>query len=530
MLQTIFALLGVSLFFHYFWKKAGPSLPPGPKPLPIVGNIRDMPPRGAPEYQHWLKFKDTYGPISCVTIFGQSLIIIHDRDAAHDLFEKSSTKTSGRPQLHFASKLCGYGVLLSFQQYNATFRQHRKLVHRQLGTKAVASRFHDIQDIESRRFLLRILDSPISLMEHIKTEASAIILRIIYGYSIAPHTADPLVLLIERMMHDVSLAFVPLAWLVDALPILEYLPEGLPGMSFRKVARKCNEITHMVIETPYAFVRQQMANGTHRVSYVSSLVAQHTDDNGKNDKLDENSENAIKRTAAVMYAGGADTTVSSISSFILAMILFPGVQKKAQEEIDNIIGVDRLPQVEDRDNLPYVSALVKETLRWLPVAPLGAAHATDEDINYGEFHIPKGSILMPAIWWFLHDPQTYSDPSSFDPDRYLQPRNEPDPANEAFGYGRRICPGRFLADDSLFITISRLLAAFDIEKAVDNLGNKIDPKIEVTPGLICRPLDFPYSIKPRSARHVELIRSIEVEHPWEEGSDVSLLKGDFTMV
>lgn len=169
MLQITFALLGVSLFFHYFWKKASPNLPPGPKPLPIVGNIRDMPPVGAPEYQHWLKFKDTYGPISCVTLFGQTMIIIHDRDAAHDLFEKNSTKTSGRPQLHFASKLCGYGVLLSFQQYNATHRLHRKLVHRQLGTKAVASRFHDIQDVESRRFLLRVLDSPISLMEHIKT-------------------------------------------------------------------------------------------------------------------------------------------------------------------------------------------------------------------------------------------------------------------------------------------------------------------------------------------------------------------------
>lgn len=354
----------------------------------------------------------------------------------------------------------------------------------------------------------------------ISSQAGAVVLQIVYGCSIEPQTADPLVLLIERMMQNFSVAVMPLSWSVDILPILKYLPEWVPGVSFKKTARKWKEVNRMVMETPYMFVRQKMARGSHRSSYVSSLVEEHV----KNDisSMGEDEENAIKSTAAIIYAGGADTTVSSIKGCILAMILFPSVQRKAQAEIDSVVGDGRLPQFEDRVRLPYVNALVMETLRWIPVAPLGMTHRADAEIHHSGYRIPKGALLVPSVWWFLHDPQVYSDPASFDPDRYLNPRNEPDPATESFGYGRRICPGRFLADESLFITISRLLAVFDITKAVDDKGKEIDPRVGVSPGLISHVLDFPYCIRPRSVKSVNLIRTVEMENPWEKG-DANLL-------
>ncbi|KAK2053880.1 cytochrome P450 [Colletotrichum caudatum] len=500
MLSVILAVVGI-LSYLYFRKRARQSLPPGPSPLPIVGNIRDLPPSGAPEYQHWLKFKDTYGPLSCVTILGQLIVVIHDRDVVHDLLSKSSMKTSGRPYMRFAD-LC---------------------VHQQFGTKAVAARFRDTVDIESHWFLLRVLDDPAGLVQHIKTETSGIILRITYGYAISPNTPDPLVGLIEHTMDVFGLATVLMSWAVDILPVLEYLPEGFPGASFKKVVREWSEQLRTTIEVPYNFVRHQMAKGTNRLSFVSSLVEQHLQNDDGVDKADKEIEDAIKKTAVVMYGGGADTSASSIHSFVLAMMLFPDVQKRAQEEIDTIIGRDTLPQPADRDRLPYVSALVKETLRWFPVAPLGVAHRTDEDIDYREFHIPKGAYLLPSIWWFLHDPQTYSDPSSFNPDRYLAPRNEPDPEDHVFGFGRRVCPGRYLADESIFITVARLLATFDIKKAVDGSGNEIEPEIHGTSGLISRLQDFPYSITPRSAKSVHLIRSVETQHP-HHGDDAGLVR------
>ncbi|KZL65211.1 O-methylsterigmatocystin oxidoreductase (cytochrome P450 oxidoreductase), partial [Colletotrichum tofieldiae] len=443
------------------------------------------------------------------------IVVLHDRRAATQLLDKSSIKTSGRPYMRFAD-LCGFASLLNLEQYDAGYRQDHKLVHQQLGTKAVAARFRDTLDVESQRFLLRVLDDPANLVQHIKTVTGAIILRITYGYSISSRTPDPLVDLIGHTMDVFGLATGFMPWAVDILPVLEYLPEGLPGTSFRKVAREYGEILQTAMEIPYSFVRQQMPKGTHRLSYVSSLVEQMNHRGSGDGNADKNMEGAIKKTAVVMYGGGADTSASSIHTFVLVMLIFPEVQKKAQEEIDTVVGRDRLPQFGDRERLPYVNALVKETLRWFPVAPLGVAHRTDEAIEYQGFSIPKGAYLLPSIWWFLHDPQTYADPSSFDPDRFLAPRNEPDPEDEAFGYGRRICPGRFLADESLFIIISRLLAAFDIRKAVDASGNELDPEIHATAGLISRPLEFPYSIKPRSAKAVELIRSAGLKHPYEE--------------
>lgn len=321
-----------------------------------------------------------------------------------------------------------------------------------------------------------------------------------------------------------ALATVLLAWAVDILPILQHLPEGLPATSFKKQGREWRRLLQTTQDVPYLFVQETMSKGTHEHSFVSSLLKEDgiVDGGTKHDY----SEDDIKKTALVMYGGGADTTASALHSFILAMILFPDVQKKAQAEIDGVVGRDRLPEFGDRDRLPYTNGVVKEALRWLHVAPLGVAHRTDEDISYRGFDIPKGTYLLPSIWWFLHDPHTYSEPSSFDPARYSAPRNEPDPTDEAFGYGRRICPGRFLADESLFITIACLLATFDISMAVDDSGNGIAPQIATTSGLICRPVDFPYSITPRSEQSVHLIRSIQEKYSSED-EDADLVRDKF---
>ena len=109
--------------------------------------------------------------------------------------------------------------------------------------------------------------------------------------------------------------------------------------------------------------------------------------------------------------------------------------------------------------------------------------------------------------------------------RFLEPRNEPDPWNHAFGYGRRICPGRYLADDSLYITISRLLAAFNITRVLDQNGKPLDIEIRMTPGVISRPVDFPYNISPRSKKHEELVRVAESELPPQKSDAVHLEKG-----
>lgn len=93
--------------------------------------------------------------------------------------------------------------------------------------------------------------------------------------------------------------------------------------------------------------------------------------------------------------------MATIQTFFLAMILHPEVQKRAQAELDTVVGPDRLPEFRDRESLVYINALLTECLRWQPVAPLGIAHTCSEDDIYRGFFIPKGSIVIPNVWWVI---------------------------------------------------------------------------------------------------------------------------------
>lgn len=115
------------------------------------------------------------------------------------------------------------------------------------------------------------------------------------------------------------------------------------------------------------------------------------------ENADPEMEKLNKITAASMYLGGADTTVSSLQTFFLAMMLFPDVQKKAQEELDRVVS-GRLPTSADRDNLPYIRALVTETHRWHPVGPMAIPHAATKEDSINGYRIPKGALLIPNNW------------------------------------------------------------------------------------------------------------------------------------
>ncbi|KAG8420630.1 hypothetical protein J3459_010888 [Metarhizium acridum] len=495
------------------------QLPPGPKPWPLLGNITDLPSQDVPEYQHWLKHKDTYGPISSVTVLGQTMVIIHDLEAVHELLEKKSLMTSDRPRLEFAHNLSGFGKYLSLRSYDDSFRRQRRAVHQQLGTKALAEQYHAVQEEEVGRLLLRLLEDPQNLPQYFKTQAGAITLKITYGYTVQHRQIDPLVQLIEEMMARASEALVPMGHAVDLLPALKHVPEWFPGASFQRIAKKTTDINRMVTDVPYNFVKQQMAQKIHTPSYVSRLIQELEDEDLK---LDSVAVETIKWSAGVLYAAGSDTAVSALCSVVLALSKFPKVQRQAQDEIDSLTGSDRLPQFEDRSKLPYVNGVVKEALRWFPITPMGMPHATSEDIILQGYLIPKGAIILPAVRWLLHDPQVYADPDSFDPARYLAPRDEPDPAKVVFGFGRRVCPGRYLVDATLFLTIAQFLAVFDISKALDDEGKEIEPVVASRLGLIDHPAPFPYKITPRSAKHASLIRSNEMGFPGKE-SDADAL-------
>jgi len=228
---------------------------------------------------------------------------------------------------------------------------------------------------------------------------------------------------------------------------------------------------------------------------LSNLPSKHSDTD----------EELIANVAGVSYAAGAGTSVAGMLSLILALVLHPQVQQKAQAELDSVLG-DRLPTFEDKSRLPYVVALCNEVKRWRPPLPLAIPHLLTQDDVYGKYYLPKGSLVIGNAWSILRDERIYGqNTESFQPERFL--RSGVPPPIAQFGFGRRICVGRHLADHTFFIMAANLLKMFTISPAKDAMGKELPiPGTYSTRGTVSAPEPFQCSITARSDPIAQLIQ------------------------
>ncbi|KAI1321957.1 cytochrome P450 [Xylariaceae sp. FL0255] len=495
-------------------KRGRPPLPPGPRGWPILGNLQDLPKPGVFEPHHWLGLKKRFGPISSLTVLGKPIIIINDAQLAFELFDKRSELYSCRPQQTFVGEMVGWNRAMGMAPWNNQLRAMRKNISRGIGSNAAIARYHDLQDAEVSHFLLHMLESPEDLSEHLRKAVGTIVLKIAYGYNAEPHENDILIDMVHKAMSRLGRAAVPGTFMVDIFNILKYLPEWAPGSAFKATAREWSAQLVDMVELPYAFVDRQLSHGGHEWSYTSHLM--------EAENLSPEDIDTIKWSAVSLYTGGGDTSVSALGFFFLAMAMYPEVQVRAQEELDRVVGTERLPVMSDRKDLPYLEAIMKETIRWHPVAPMGLAHKNIEDDICNGYRIPKESMLFANIWHFTHDPDVYHDPGVFKPERFLHGdayEPEPDPGKFVFGFGKRKCPGMNLAYHTIFLAMAKSLAVFSIG---DGGLSGIDDNSLVTNGLVSHPKPYRSVIKPRSVRCEERIRSLQELYPWARSDGAAL--------
>ncbi|KIM81633.1 hypothetical protein PILCRDRAFT_821401 [Piloderma croceum F 1598] len=365
--------------------------------------------------------------------------------------------------------------------------------------------YQPIQIQETHTLLRNLLTSPSDFSHHIRRSAAAIILNITYGYDVAERD-DPYVALADGAMQTMSKAGVFGTYLVDYIPVLKYVPLWMPGASFKRQAREWRYLSREMLDSQFMTVKENMVKGTAVSCITTQELEKLKESGGSADK-----EELIKNVVAIAYGAGADTTVSAITSFILAMVLYPDIQKKAQDDIDRITGGGRLPTFADKTSLPYISCVVWECLRWNPATPMAVPHRVTEDDEYNGFRIPKGSTIIANVWAILHDENKYLEPFRFNPERFEhQEKNKLAGINDlpqaAFGFGRRICPGRWLAHDSIWIAVAAILSVYNISAAVDDKGLPILPSVEYSSGTLSHPKPFECRIIPRSDAMASLIK------------------------
>ncbi|CAA7270592.1 unnamed protein product [Cyclocybe aegerita] len=470
------------------------SLPPGPRRLPLIGNALELR-KGKTMEEMIALWWEQYGNIVYVNIFGREIVFINDLGMAQELTEKRGAIYSDRPALPMF-ELLGWKDTLITMPYGNQFRKHRRMMNAVLSEKAVDS-FGPVQ-ANSAILLVKLLasDAGKDLEVHISTYTASTIMKIAYGHDVKS-LEDPIVKMsLEALTKTLEFGTVSTT-ILDFIPALKHLPTWAPGAGFKRRALALRGKVELSQSLPYEQVKQQIRNGTAPECFVTTNIQ----DCGGLDNLTPQDESDIQGAAAALYTAAEETTLAVVHSFFLAMLLNPKVYKAAQEEMEQVIGVDRLPNPDDMSSLPYLDAVMRELYRWTAPTSINAPHRVKEDDVYQGYYIPKGANVIVNNFGLL---QACPEPERFLPERFLEgtklgsvPTN---PRDVVFGFGRRRCPGWHFADRSVWVAVAHVTALFDIIPEVDEKGQKIIPPQEFGTSNVRHPKHFPCRVVPRADR------------------------------
>ncbi|KAK5116824.1 hypothetical protein LTR85_009084 [Meristemomyces frigidus] len=485
------------------------NLPPGPPTLPILGcnlhsifGIEDV----HIQFQRWA---EQYGPIYSLVLGTKTLLVINDRKVVKDLLDHKSNQYSSRPDMYVGQDLISGGYRLVFTKYDDEWRLARKMIHNLLNAKKA------VDYLELKQMLSDFIDRPSAFHDHVRRYSTSLVTSFVFGWR-SPSFNDPAVKQIYDGFEEFALASQLSSSLLDYYPILRKVPDFMNPMSRRAKALHKEELK--LYKDYILRVRQRMQKGISPPCFCTEALFKAQEKHGFTDDW-------ASYVSGTLLEAGSDTTASIFVGFIVAMVNFPRVQKKAQEELDRIVGPNRLPRMDD--DMPYIRMIVKETLRYLPSSILGIVpHATSTEDYYAvgdeSYYIPKGAGVMLNVWTLNNDPIKYPSPREFRPERYANDHLRAGESVSAvdveardhftFGAGRRACPGLNVAERSLYLGIAQMLWALDFAHEKDAAGNDIPVDVNaMTGGIVARPKPFQCEITVRDEGRKKLAKDAWAE-------------------
>ncbi|KAI0643186.1 cytochrome P450 [Trametes meyenii] len=458
-----------------------------------------------PQTKQWIGFQRLcaqYGEIVYLNILGDPMVVLGSPRVIEELLEKRSANTSDRPDSPILP-LIGNDIAFSIMRYGQWWRDHRRAFWQIFHPGAIGD-YREIQRTVLHKFLKNLADAPQNYKEHIRYAVAATVLKVLYGFD-AKEKGDPIIKKVSEALSCAS-ELATGTHPVDFFPFLRHVPGWFPGCGFQYVMAKCKASVTLMKEAPFAQMEAAIDRGQAAPRGLAILLSKIDDDAGSEEAAYR--KDVLKNVGLIAFEAGSDTSYSTLMAFFLAMSQYPDVQKKAQAELDRVVGRSRLPDFDDREALVYIDAIIKESLRWHVVLPLCLPHRTlDNDVFDGYF-IPAGTLLVPNTA-VMHDPQIYDNPYEFRPERFIRDgKLDPavlDPYAYVFGYGRRICPGRYFADEALYLDVASVLHIFNIEPPLDAQGMPVKIELEQTHGLLSYPENCRCTVKPRWKEAVILI-------------------------
>ncbi|KAJ7658186.1 cytochrome P450 [Mycena polygramma] len=432
---SVFAVfVGWAIVFYFVAlprRRRASMLPPGPPRDPLIGNLRHMPSEKAPLQFH--RWAEIYGDVIYLEVPGQSIVVLGSLRAAEDLLDKRSLIYSDRPDFPLL-EVFGWRSTFAALRYGKKLAKHRQMHHAYLNRQKCLD-YMPMQVREARTLANNLLRSePDKYDAYLSRFATGIITQITVGHEIKADN-DPYLHISKMVLESLSrVGAAAGATAIDFFPFLQHFPRWFPGTYYATVAEKWKPSVQELYEFPVRLVQEQKKSGNAKPSFVLTQLEEME----TWDRVTTEDEADLKANTASMFAAGVETTWSALSVFLLAMVLHPECQTKAQEELDRVLGEARLPEFSDRESLPYVECIFQEIFRWGPGLPLGVPRRCMEDDIYRGMLIPAGSTVFANILGMTLDEKIYSHPTTFSPERYLpQPGGKGEPHFPAkFGFGR----------------------------------------------------------------------------------------------
>ncbi|KAF3438090.1 hypothetical protein FNV43_RR20846 [Rhamnella rubrinervis] len=462
---TLCVAVLVYWFVNFIRTRNSIPLPPGPRPWPLIGNLPHL---GRYPHHSIADLARKYGPLMHLRLGLVDVVVAASASVAAQFLKTHDANFSSRPPNSGAKHIAYNYQDLVFAPYGPRWRMLRKISSVHLFSGKALDDFRHVRQ-EEVAVLVRALSKAVgskavNLAQLLNVCTVNALGRVMIGRRVfgdGSGGGDPKADEFKSMVVEVMV-------LAGVFNIGDFIP-ALEWLDLQGVARKMKKLHKRFDKFLTDIVEEHKINGggsTH-TDMLSTLISLKEDADGEGGKL---TDTEIKALLLNMFTAGTDTSSSTVEWAIAELIRHPRIMGRVQQELDEVVGRDRLVTELDLAHLTYLQAVVKETFRLHPSTPLSLPRMAAESCEINGYHIPKGATLLVNVWAIARDPAQWEDPLEFRPERFLPGGEKPNVdvrGNDfeviPFGAGRRICAGMSLGLRMVHLLTASLVQAFDWE-------------------------------------------------------------------
>uniref|UniRef100_A0A8B9PCN1 Cytochrome P450 2G1 n=1 Tax=Apteryx owenii TaxID=8824 RepID=A0A8B9PCN1_APTOW len=445
------------LFFLSLWRKKGSpgKLPPGPTPLPLIGNFFQL--SSSETMKSLEKLRGKYGPVFTVYFGPKPVVVLCGHEAVKEALVDQAEAFGGRAQMPTLDRTFeSHGVVFANGERWRQLRRFSLTVLRNfgMGKRSIEERIQEEQPFDPTYFLSRAV--------------SNVICSIVFGNRFDYQDEDFLALL-QMMNESFRELSTPWSQFYDMNgSLLKYFPG--PHMKIYHILERMRQfIAKRVLRN-----KETLDHGFPR-DFIDCFLIQMEKE--KNNPSSEFNIKNLELTTLNLFFAGTETVSSTLRYGFLLLMKHPEVQEKLHEEIKRVIGCERPPNIEDRGRMPYTDAVIHEVQRVSDLLPMNVPHTVTRDTLFRGYVIPKDTEVYPLLSTVLHDPSMYKHPQAFNPENFLDASGgfKKNDAFVPFSSGKRICLGEALARMELFLFFTTILQSFRLEPLVPPAEINITP-------------------------------------------------------